>query len=73
MIDLATVYLMVNSFLLTIILVLAFIIIRAGSMHTFHLGEYELQNRLKWVILRTLVAMVIVGIIASLFNFLVPV
>lgn len=71
MIDLLTVYLIINSLFLTTLLVLTFIIIRAGSLFAYHLGDEPMQIPLKWTILRALVVMVIIGLIASLFNFIV--
>ncbi len=54
--------------LLAIILLLAITVTRAGSVHTFNIADEVIQTRMKWIILRSLVAMFFFAVIAALFN-----
>ncbi|MEX1997677.1 MAG: hypothetical protein WEA04_03305 [Candidatus Andersenbacteria bacterium] len=62
----------VNAVLLILALVLAIIMMRAGSAHQFNYGNIEVQNRMKWIILRCLLLLLAIGIAASVFNLVVP-
>jgi len=66
----------VNAVFLIIALVLSITMLRAGSRFQFHLGNAQIQERMKWIILRSIVILVILGIVAAIFNlilFLLPV
>ncbi|MEX2055203.1 MAG: hypothetical protein WD972_03385 [Candidatus Andersenbacteria bacterium] len=67
---LALVEIIVNGVLLIIAFVLAIIMLRAGATHQYNQGDNVIQDRMKWIILRCLVILIVIGIGASVFNLL---
>lgn len=61
----------VNAIFLVIALTLSIIMLRAGSRFQFHLGNAQVQERMKWMILRSIVILVILGIVAAIFNLII--
>ncbi len=61
----------VNTLFLVIALVLSVVMLRSGSRFYFHLGNAEVQERMKWLILRSIVILVILGVVAAIFNLIV--
>lgn len=60
--------LIINGVLLIITIVLAFIMLRAGALYSFNIGDFAVQKRMQWIILRVILALVVIGLIASVFN-----
>lgn len=58
----------VNGVFLVFSIGLAIIIMRAGVSYSMAYGDYEIQEKYKWVILRAILAMVAIGLAAVLFN-----
>jgi hypothetical protein len=66
--DLSDAALWVNGVLLLVTLIIAIVMLRTASIYTFHLGNFPIQNRMKWIILRSLLVLIAVGLAASVFN-----
>ncbi len=65
---LTAISLVVNGIFLLLALGLSFRMLRAGTTHSLNYGDYEIQERMKWIILRSILAMVFVGLAAAIFN-----
>lgn len=69
---LATVLVIGNSAFIVFILVALAILIRASSRFDFYLGVVEIQEPMKWLILRVLMIIIFTGLIAAVFNLGLP-
>lgn len=58
----------INGSLLVFGLALAVVIFRASSRYTYNFGDDEVQGRMKWIILRSLMALLVIGIVAAAYN-----
>lgn len=58
----------INGVFLVVSIILSFIITRAGIAYSLNYGDNEAQEVQKWIILRAIVALVVVGLAATLFN-----
>ena len=60
-----------NALLLVIAFILALVMLRSGAMHMYNTGDNVIQNRMKWIILRCIVGLIVIGLIASIGNLVV--
>ncbi len=58
----------VNAVLLVVALILAMIILRAAAKHAFNYGLTEIQDHMKWIVLRCILALIVIALAATLFN-----
>ncbi len=60
----------INSILLVIVFTVGAIMLRAASKYTWAVGDSEKREQLKWVILKTIVTLISIGLFAAIFNLL---
>lgn len=58
----------INIGLLSITLLVAVIILRASSVYSYNFGDDEVQLRMRWIILKGLLALLVLGTIAAVYN-----
>ena len=58
----------ITAVLLIAVLVVATIMARAGSTYSWNVGDNEIQERMRWRIFKSLIALVIIGISAAIIN-----
>lgn len=61
----------VNAIFLVMALFFSFRLLRAGSQYQYHLGNPQIQEKMRWIILRCIVILVFLGIVAALFNLVI--
>lgn len=62
--------LLVNSVLLVLTLIVCFRIYLAGNTYNRNPGDTPLQTRMKWRILRGIISLLVLALIATIFNLL---
>ncbi|MDP3997019.1 MAG: hypothetical protein Q8P73_00760 [bacterium] len=66
----------INIIVNAILLLLSFIIViwmmQAGAKYAYNYGDTPVRDRLQWIMLRLLVALVFIGLVASIFNIVAP-
>lgn len=70
--ELSTLTIIVNSILITISLVLVSLMLRYGVLYGVNYGDSTVQGRLRWKILRIIMALIVIGLIASVYDIVVP-
>lgn len=61
----------VNAIFLVIALYFAIRLMRGGSRFQFNVGNPEIQAIMKWIILRSIIILVFLGVVATVFNLVV--
>ena len=64
---LPTIALIINAVLLIAILIIGFRMARAASKYTYWVGDTPRQNKYKWLILKSLILIVVIGLITAPF------
>ena len=61
----------INAIFLLMALFFSFRLLRAGSQFQYNVGNAQVQEKMKWIILRCIVILVFLGVIAAIFNLVI--
>lgn len=70
--DISTLSIIVNFILLALSFIIAALMLRLGSLYSYNYGNSAVQEKLKWRILRLILLLIAIGLIASVFNIVMP-
>lgn len=70
--DITPITLIINTVFLVVSIVLIYFMLRYGVVYGVHYGDSTVQDQLKWKIIRIVMVLIVIGLLASVYNIVVP-